>query len=311
MNDTTETTRTVTADNQCECCAACGLEPYESGEATITAQWVGPNQDENGDTQVICTECYEADVGAWVREGAKAALAAILATRDAGEDDLREAGLLPARGDTDDREALESAAEAADAGLCVMCAHGGGSTVTRETQEVPHDFLGTLWRSRGTSSCDCCGGATVTLHVCTECQDAGGRHPDPDACPVCWRADGAQRIRDRLNEDEVEAAGREDADTYLAELTDNETGNRRSATLEDLDSVDPDWAGISVGQCGHNWWAEEVFPCLDAAALDRRQVDALWSILRRPWCEAYNRGAAERIAEERAELEADAQGGAA
>ena len=131
-------------------------------------------------------------------------------------------------------------------------------------------------------------------------------HPDPDACPVCWHRRGAERMRDRFQADEAEAEGREDAQTYLDDLRDDETGNLRPPTLDDLQGVDPDWAGIAVDQCGVNWWVERVFPRLDAAALDRRQVDALWNNLRAQWCDAYNRGAAERIAEERAELEPEA-----
>lgn len=230
-----------------------------------------------------------------------AALAAILATRDAGEDDLREAGILPARGDADAREALEDAARAADAGLCVMCSHAGICTVTRQTRDVPHDFLGTLWRGMQ-SSCGACGYGLVTLHICIDCQTHGldsSASSSGEECPCCGEGRGAQRIRDRLNTDEVEASGREDAETYLSELVDNETGNHRNATLEDLDGLDADWAGLAVDAVGFSWWAAEVFP-----ALDRRQIDALWHILREPWCAAYNRGAATRIAEERADIEA-------
>ena len=65
------TIRNVTSETQCECCANCGLAPEDSGEATLQATWVGPNGDEDGATQAICVECYEADTAAWVMDGCR------------------------------------------------------------------------------------------------------------------------------------------------------------------------------------------------------------------------------------------------
>ena len=228
-------------------------------------------------------------------------LAAILATRDAGEDDLREAGLLPARGDRDAREALEESARAAGAGMCVLCAQAGVHTVTRYTRAVPHDFLATLWQGEQ-EDCAACGHGLVDLPVCIDCQDAGldnPAHTDGDECPRCGARGGAQRIRDRADMDAVEAGGREDADTYLSELVD-EDGNNRAPTLEDL-------AGLAT-------WDEGVINAtttddrLEMAGLpgdlDDKAANAVWGIIRGPWCDAYNRGANARIAEERAQIEA-------
>lgn len=118
-----------------------------------------------------------------------ARLRAVLeASTDADEETLR--GIFP-RGDlsrADYRAAMEDAAEAAGGGLCEMCAHGGVTvTVTRNKREVRQGFLGTLWRG-GEHACEDCGGATVSLHVCLECEDNGVRHEPDYYCPGCWRA---------------------------------------------------------------------------------------------------------------------------
>lgn len=237
-----------------------------------------------------------------------AALAAILATRDAGEDDLREAGYAPLR-DAGVREALEVAAKAADAGLCVLCQQGGVCTVTRETRDVPHDFLGTLWRGMQ-SSCGACGGKTVVLHVCIDCQTHGldsSAHAGEGECPCCGARDGAQRIRDRADWEAVEAGGREDAQTYLDELTDTHTGIRRNATLEDLDAVSPGRGRTEWDEGALNGMTTD--DRLELAGLpgdlDDKAAGRVWEIIQRDWCTAYNRGANARIAEERAEIEAE------
>jgi hypothetical protein len=225
----------------------------------------------------------------------------ILETRDAGEEDLREAGILGFQ-----RETLEEGAKAAAAGLCVMCSTGGVRTVTRSTREVPHDFLGTLWRNRGASSCDACGADTVTLHVCIDCQEHGldsAGHAEDGDCPCCGARGGADRIRDRADMDAVEASGAENAETHLSELVDNETGNRRNATLEDLH-------GLGV-------WDEGAINAMTTDArlelaglpddLDAKVAGRIWDIIQREWCGAYNRGANQVTAEARAELEGGAE----
>jgi len=265
---------------------ACGVEPRRDHGATT-------NQDET--TMTTTTETTSRN----------AALAAILATRDAGEDDLREAGILHARGDADAREALEDAARAAGAGLCVMCSHAGICTVTRQTRAVPHDFLGTLWRGTQTD-CDACGYGLVTLHICIDCQTHGldsSASSSGEECPCCGEGRGAQRIRDRADFDAVEAAGREDAETYLTELVDDETGNNRAPTLEDLDGLAP-WDDGAIS-------ATTTDERLEMAGLpgdlDDKAAGRVWDLIQRDWCAAYNRGANARIEEERAELEAAAQ----
>lgn len=227
-----------------------------------------------------------------------AALAAILATRDAGEDDLREAGLLPARGDAEARRALEDAASACNAGRCVMCAQGGVVTITTNAREVPVGFADAGHNADG--HCAACGGGTMTVSVCAVCTDAANSSHAADECPVCWSEDGAQRIRDRLNADEVEASGREDAETYLSELVDNETGNNRAPTLEDLDGLAP-W---DEGAINHMTTDARLELAGLPGDIDNKAAGRVWSLIQRDWCAAYNRGANARIEEERAEIEA-------
>lgn len=175
---------------------------------------------------------------------------------------------------------------------CFFCGEHGIDTPTDLTLWVR------AYHNTG-STCDCCGGDVQQLPVCAECQDASGL-PD-DACPDCWNPRGRDLLLANATFDRVEADGRDAAQSYLNELTDEE-GRAREADADDLTGLG-DWSEGAVNN-------SDTWQRLEAVGLPCDGSDAgqewAWRIIKSLWCRSYNAGAKEVIDDAKKELEGGA-----